>query len=176
MTKINIYSIIAIVAIAIISIGFFSACNEDPIVERNNIDQVILKAESGGVSILQIKRGDRYGKWPNQYCKGKKTLCGLWFQANVTLDDIHNAYSTFYVENNDLYLDVNYSKDTYVSSWAEDVANGYIEINNDIILDDPEFLSKINSSTPIILPSGKYEIFNVRGEEFSVRINYLITE
>ena len=176
MTKNKINSLITIVVIAIIGIGFFSSCNDDPIVERNNIDQVILKAESGGVSILKLQRGDRQGEWPRQYCEGKKTLCGLWFQAKETVVDINTAYATFYVENNNLYLDVNYSHDENISSWSEDVKNGYLEINNEIILDDPEFLSEINSPTPIVLPAGKYEIFNVRGELFSVIINYLITE
>lgn len=176
MTKKRFYSIITIVAISIIGIGFFSSCNDDPIVERNNIDNVILKAESGGVSILKLQRGDRIGKWPRQQCVGKKTLCGLWFQVTETDVDINTAYATFYAENNNLYLDVNYSNDENISSWAEDVENGYIEINNEIILDDPKFLSGINSPTPIVLPAGEYEIFNVRGEQFSVIINYLITE
>ena len=43
MTKNKINSLITIVVIAIIGIGFFSSCNDDPIVERNNIEQIILK-------------------------------------------------------------------------------------------------------------------------------------
>ncbi|MPL91498.1 hypothetical protein SDC9_37569 [bioreactor metagenome] len=168
--KNNKFSIIMVIAIAILSINFFFACNESPVIEENN-NEVILNNGRKGVSIFQLHKGDRTGKWPNQQCIGEKTLCGLWFQAQRPVD-INTAHATFYAENNNLHLEIDYSNAENVSSWEEDVKNGYIEIKDDIILDNPEFLSQIESTTPIVLKPGRYIIFNVEGKQFSVIINY----
>lgn len=59
--KNNKFSIIMVIAIAILSINFFFACNESPVIEENN-NEVILNNGRKGVSIFQLHKGDRTGK------------------------------------------------------------------------------------------------------------------
>lgn len=93
MTKKRFYSIITIVAIAILSVGFFSACEENDLVKDNNL---ILKAVSPGQDVQLGVRGIFYDNGGQDFgcVKAEKVNCIeviVIAEAADLLRDFNNA-------------------------------------------------------------------------------------
>lgn len=120
------------------------------------------------IKIVTIRRGEKKGNWPQQYCKGRTGWCWLWFQ-DPDQPHISDAEVLAKLKTNSLQLTVNYSSSSEEDKpyWAEDVENGYVEISSDIIMDDTTYFAN-----PIVIPTGQYPISNVEGESYEVELPY----
>lgn len=118
--------------------------------------------------ILCIQRGVKKGKWPHQYCVGKKGICMIWFQKPALPS---YPFVESFIDDKDIYFVVNYSNtdDEEKAFWMEDVKAGLVEIGEDIILDDEEFLKEINYTKPITIRKGKYKILSSEKETYSFK-------
>lgn len=92
----------------------------------------------------------------------------LWFQ-----DPAQPSYPFVesFIDDKDIYFVVNYSNadDEEKAFWMEDVKAGLVEIGEDIVLDDEEFLKEINYTKPITIRKGKYKILSSEKETYSFK-------
>lgn len=158
---------------AIFLSGIMISCEEtkDERTEVTKGTSIVMKSNPGTpISILQIKRGKRKGKWPHHYCEGKTGICLLWFQGPAQPS---YPFVESFIDDKDIYFVVNYSNadDEEKAFWMEDVKAGLVEIGEDIVLDDEEFLKEINYTKPITIRKGKYKILSSEKETYSFKVS-----
>lgn len=89
-------------------------------------------------------------------CEGNKKTCWLWFpdeNANTNAYIIKNQSDELEIT---LYLSSLSSLE--IQQWAEDISNGYIDLTDDVQVDNSAFLDIINEDDSIIIESGIYNI------------------
>ena len=151
--------------------GIMISCEDtkDERIEVTKESSIVMKsAPETTIVILQIQRGERKGKWPKQYCKGSKGICFLWFQGPATPN---RPFVESFIDNGDIYFVVNYSNadDKEKALWMEDVKEGFVEIGEDIVLDDKDFLDAINYNKPITIKKGEYKILSSDSGAYSFK-------
>ncbi|MBQ2303952.1 MAG: hypothetical protein II256_06000 [Bacteroidales bacterium] len=156
---------------AIFLSGIMISCEDtkDERIEVTKESSIVMKsAPETTIVILQIQRGERKGKWPEQYCKGSKGICFLWFQGPATPN---RPFVESFIDNGDIYFVVNYSNadDKEKALWMEDVKEGFVEIGEDIVLDDKDFLDAINYNKPITIKKGEYKILSSGSGAYSFK-------
>lgn len=151
--------------------GIMISCEDtkDERIEVTKESSIVTKRNPGTtIVILQIQRGERKGEWPKQYCKGTKDICFLWFQGSATSN---RPFVESFIDNGDIYFVVNYSNadDKEKALWMEDVKEGFVEIGEDIVLDDKDFLDAINYNKPITIKKGEYKILSSDSGAYSFK-------
>lgn len=197
--KNKIFKVIVALTVAFSMSFYFSNCTKDELkdaVNGQNEQELVSNETSFAppptpgiyIKIVTIKRGDRAGEWPNQWCVGKETLCGLWFQknsnsnfakssTNIGIQPVTDHYSTFNVNPDEktfvITVDLSEIDEPEVfNAWMEDLNNGYVDLccDNDIV--DTEFLGEFRISNSIMFKKGRYEITNISGSTFDIVLPY----